>query len=458
MTGALCDAVLEEEGSAETLDSLARSNLFLVPLGADGHAYRYHHLFREMLRAELVRTEPEAVPDLLARAADWCEEHEEPEAALGYAQQAGDVARVARLFEYWAQPAYQRGRIATVERWLAWLEDRAALDQNAAVAVLGAFVAAVGGHPAQAERRADTAERASYRGRLPDGSGSIEAWKAVLNAALCRGGVARMRAESELAVRTLARSSQFRPTAVMALAVSHLLSGEANEADDLFADGVDEGLELGAVEAAAVSATERAAAATERDAWGEADALVSQATSVIRAARLEEYPSSAFTFAVAARVALRRREPNRAEELLAKAQRLRPRLTYALPWVAVQTRLELASAYLAMADAGGARTMMREIHALLRRRPDLGTLSARAADLESILKTARAKAPGASTLTSAELRVVPYLGTHLSFRQIGERRFISHHTVKSQAMAIYRKLSVSSRSEAVERGRALGLL
>jgi LuxR family maltose regulon positive regulatory protein len=102
--------------------------------------------------------------------------------------------------------------------------------------------------------------------------------------------------------------------------------------------------------------------------------------------------------------------------------------------------------------------MLREIDALLRRRPDLGTLSARAADLESTLKRARAKAPGASTLTSAELRVVPYLGTHLSFRQIGERLFISHHTVKSHAMAIYRKLSVSSRSEAVERARALGLL
>ena len=70
----------------------------------------------------------------------------------------------------------------------------------------------------------------------------------------------------------------------------------------------------------------------------------------------------------------------------------------------------------------------------------------------------RAEAPGASTLTAAELRVIPYLGTHLSFREIGERLFISHHTVKSHAIAIYRKLNVTSRNSAVERAREFGLL
>ena len=70
----------------------------------------------------------------------------------------------------------------------------------------------------------------------------------------------------------------------------------------------------------------------------------------------------------------------------------------------------------------------------------------------------RADAPGASTLTEAELRVLPYLATHLSFREIGERLYISRHTVKSQVMAVYRKLNVSRRHDAVERARALGLL
>ena len=151
--------------------------------------------------------------------------------------------------------------------------------------------------------------------------------------------------------------------------------------------------------------------------------------------------------ALAARVALHRGAPERAHELLARAQRLRPRLTYALPYLSVQTRLELARAYLAIADAGGAETMLREIESLLRRQPDLGTLPSEVDELRASLKTMRAEAPGASTLTEAELRVLPYLATHLSFREIGERLYLSRHTVKSHAMAVYRKLNVTDRGD-----------
>ncbi len=99
MSGPLCDAVLEERGSAAILESLARSNLFLVPLDANGEWYRYHHLFQELLRLELARAEPDLAPSLLARASAWCEANGQPETAVGYAQEAGDTDRVARLVE-----------------------------------------------------------------------------------------------------------------------------------------------------------------------------------------------------------------------------------------------------------------------------------------------------------------------------------------------------------------------
>jgi LuxR family transcriptional regulator, maltose regulon positive regulatory protein len=458
MSGPLCDAVLEETGSAAVLESLERSNLFVIPLDGNGESYRYHHLFGELLRAELVRADPALVPRLLARATAWCEANAQPETAIAYAQEAGDVDRVARLFERCAQPAYQSGRVATVERWLDWLEAQGALERHVAVAVLGALLASLRGRPGEAERLADTAERGSYRGALPDGSPSIDAWLAVLRALLCRRGVARMHADAELAVRTLARASQFRPTAVLLVAISQWLADEVDEADDLLADVAGEGLDLGAPEPVGVALSARAAIALRRGACVQAEEFAGQALRVIRRSRMVEYPTSAFAYAVAGRVALQRADRARAAEHLAVAQRLRPRLTYAMPWLAVPTRLELARAYLTLADAGGAATMLREVDAIARRRPSLGRLPSEAEDLRSRLATIRAEAPGASTLTTAELRLMPYLCTHLSFREIGERLYVSQHTVKSQAMAIYRKLNVTSRNDAVERARDFGLL
>ncbi len=458
LSGPLCDAVLEESGSAPKLEALERSNLFLVPLDANGESYRYHHLFQELLRSQLARAEPDLVPRLLARASASCEANGQPEAAIAYAQQAEDVSRVARLVAQCAQIAYQSGRVTTVERWLHWLEAHGALERNAAVAVLGALSAAVQGRPAESERWADVAERASSDGDLPDGSPSIDSWLALVRALSCRRGVARMRADAELAVGTLGRSSQFRPTAALVLAISLWLTGDDEQAEDLLADVAEEGLELGAPEPVSVALGERAAIAIGRGDWVQAEDFADRALQVIRRSRMGEYPTSAFVSALAARVALHRGDSARAQEYLAGAQRLRPGLTYALPWLAVQTRLELARAYLTVADAGGARTMLGEVDALLRRQPDLGRLPSEVEDLRSSMTAMRAEAPGASTLTTAELRLMPYLCTHLSFREIGERLYVSHHTVKSQAMAVYRKLNVTSRNGAVERARDLGLL
>jgi LuxR family maltose regulon positive regulatory protein len=102
---------------------------------------------------------------------------------------------------------------------------------------------------------------------------------------------------------------------------------------------------------------------------------------------------------------------------------------------------------------------MREIDQILLHRPDLGTLVRQAADLRTELADhRRGGAPQPSALTSAELRLLPMLCTHLSFPEIAAGLFVSPHTIKSQARSIYRKLGASSRNQAVERARELGLL
>jgi LuxR family maltose regulon positive regulatory protein len=134
-------------------------------------------------------------------------------------------------------------------------------------------------------------------------------------------------------------------------------------------------------------------------------------------------------------------------------------LTYAFPYLAVQARVEMTRVYLALSDFSGARTLMREIDDLLRRRPGLGTLVGEAQALRTQLaKASGTGVAGASSLTAAELRLLPLLSTHLSFPEIGAELFVSPNTAKTHAVAIYRKLGASSRSQAVARARELGLL
>ena len=142
-----------------------------------------------------------------------------------------------------------------------------------------------------------------------------------------------------------------------------------------------------------------------------------------------------------------------------RAQRLRHLLTYALPYFAVQARIELIRVHLALADLAAARTLVREVDELLRRRPDLGKLTGEVRALRARLAKERgSSAPGASALTTAELRLLPMLPTHLSIPEIAGELFLSPNTIKSQAISIYRKLGASSRSQAVARSRELGLL
>ena len=102
---------------------------------------------------------------------------------------------------------------------------------------------------------------------------------------------------------------------------------------------------------------------------------------------------------------------------------------------------------------------MREIDELLMRRPDLGSLVDEAKALRARLSTERGSPPlGASSLTAAELRLVPLLATHMPVPEIAAELFLSPNTVRAELKSMYRKLSVTSRSQAVIRSRELGLL
>jgi len=456
MCGSLCDAILVQKESGRVLERMEGGNLLVVPLDHCREWYRYHHLLRELLDSELQRRDPDLVQDLHFRAAAWFEANAMPETAISHARAAGDYDRVARLLLDLAQPVWASGRVETVLRWMEWLRDITSAEHYGAIAVHGSLIFALLGQSGEAERWAAAAERASPTGVLPDGS-TMEGTLAYLRAILCRDGVGEMRRDAQIARDGLSPASPYRATMLYTEAISYLLEGDPARAGPILTRAYDVATSAGALPLAALILAEQCNVAADGGNWPQVTALARRAVAIVEAGHFEDYWTSALVYAWATRAALHEGDISRARFCLGRASRLRPLLTYALPVVSVQALVGIALSYIALADSGGAAAALMQIHDILQQRPDLGDLPRLAAQLESRLATLKAGAVGASSLTAAEMRLLPLLSTHLSFREMGERLFVSSHTVKTQAYSVYRKLGVSSRSEAVARVHELGL-
>jgi LuxR family maltose regulon positive regulatory protein len=469
MTGGLCDAVLETTRSALTLESLERTNRFVVPLDRRGEWYRYHHLFGQLLRTELQRSEPDIVAELNRRAMAWCIANDLPEAAIVYGHAAGETDTVAGLVDALALPLYYDGRMETLQEWLGWFGDDD-LVRYPALAVYGAWIRVLTGRPADAERRLGLAEGATSTLPLSDGSATIEPWIATLRAHMMGNGVEQALADAELALDQLSPESRWIPVALLMRGVAHALLGATDRATDVLTAVVDRGLGVGAAEntghprapgspSVYLAHAQLALLAANQGAWGEAGRMARAAQALVDEPGLGEYSTSALVHVATARVALHEARPEDARAALTCAHRLRPLLDHGGPWLTVQVGLELTRAHLALADPGAARTILTETERVLELRPDLGYLAEDARELhDRLAATSGSKGAWAMSLTGAELRLLPYLATHLTVLEIATRLFITRNTVKTEAVSIYRKLGASSRSEAIERAVQVGLL
>jgi LuxR family transcriptional regulator, maltose regulon positive regulatory protein len=456
MCGPLCDAILGEQGSAAVLEQMEARNLLVVPLDRHREWYRYHHLFRELLRAELRRRGPDRAQDLHFRAAVWFEANAMPETAIDHAQAAGDYDRVARLILQLQQPVWASGRAETVRRWTEWIREVTAAEYYGAIAAHGALIFALLGQPGEAERWVAAAERASPAGVLPDGS-TMEGTLAYLRACLGRDGTAGMRRDARTALDGLSPASPYRATMLYTEGLSYLLEGEPARAEPGLARALDVAAHSGSPPLTALILAQQCSAAAQQRSWSEVTSLAQRAAAIVQAGHFDDYWSSALVYAWAARDALHQRNNSRGRFYLGRASRLRPLLTYMLPVVSVQALLEMAHAYITLADRAGAAAVLTQARSILQQRPDLGNLPAQAGHLEAKLATIEARAAGPSALTAAELRLLPLLSTHLPVPEIAAELFLSPHTIKSEIKSIYRKLGATTRTQAVARSRELGL-
>ena len=367
--------------SADLLEALERTNGFVVPLDRRGEWYRYHHLFGELLRNELERSEPDAASVLNGRAMAWCIANDLTEAAVLYGQAAGETDTVADLLEGLALPLYFDGRMQTAEEWFGWFgEDD--LAQHPVLAVYGAWIRVLTGRPDDAERLLALADGATSTGPLPDGSATIEPWIATLRAHMMRDGVERALADADLALDQLPPGSWWIPGSLRMRGVAHgLLGATDRETEDLRAS-ITAAQALGAPgDDVPLAQALLALRAAKQGAWGEAAERARAAQAIVDEKGLGDYATTAVVHAATARVALHEARHGEARAALARAHRLRPQLDHGLPWMAVQVGLELTRAHLALGEASAARTILTETERVLELRPDLGTLVEEAREL-----------------------------------------------------------------------------
>lgn len=434
LTGPLADALTGRTDGAQTLADIERANLFLVPLDDRREWYRYHHLFAELLRHEQLRSRAGEVAELHRRAAGWLDANGAVDDAIRHACAAGDhELAVGLVMRRWREP-FNRGELATVDSWLDSLP-AAAVAAEPDLCLARAWLALDRGLAREAERWLEGATR----------SGSGEA--AVLHAVLCFK-LGKLAHAEDLAREARATAIQDAP---LGLAVASCILGIT-----LYYKGDLEGARETLEEARRLALVgENRLASVYALGYGAQVALEQHddegaRLSTEQAFELASAPATAEHFVTGMAWLARgrlERDGHALESALALARR------GAAP-------LEIAAVLLALGETRRDPATLKAARDELADCEDPGRLPGliEAAELGLRGRQTGAKREIAGDLSDRELAVLRLMPTDSSLREIAGALYLSPNTVKTHTRSIYRKLSVSSREEAVERGRALGLV
>jgi ATP/maltotriose-dependent transcriptional regulator MalT len=468
LSGPLCDAVLEIEGSAEVLAELQRFNLFLVPLDDHREWYRYHHLFAELLRLELGHQEPALVPALHRRAAAWHRAAGNLDEAIGHATAAGDDGEAAALIaQHWLS-YWRRGRRATVARWLDGLPDAAIL-ADPPVAYVAAWIRGYSGASKQQTEswlavvgrdgaEGNLPDGVSSEGSLPDGVSSLAFGASLARAALVFDDLGRSAAAGRRALELAGpKSLQFWWMAQSALGHSLYLCGEAAGTRPQLEELVRRVPAAAQPVAVVLALAVLSLLAGDQDDDRTARALARRAAATADSQGLSAEPMCGIAYAALGRALARQGELAEAEEQLERA--LAPLGIDSMLVQRAFALLLLAPVRRGRGDLPGARALVEQARELIEQFADPGMLPALLKQTEQTLGTApRRRADVVEPLTERELAVLRLLATRLSNREIGRQLYVSINTVRTHIQAVYRKLGVATRAEAVARAGELGLL
>ena len=457
-TASLCDAVAGSANAAEIIDILERENLFLVALDDGRQWFRYHQLFGQMLLSQLVQAEPDVVPALHRRASEWHQRQGSVGVgeAVVHALAGGDIAGAIDVVARNWPRCMDTGRMRTVRAWLDAIGDDRIRDSPVA-AHCAAWCAALSGEQDPARRWLAVVDAGGLDGPLPDGMPSLEFSAALLRGVFGLDGIRAMR-ESAAAATELDTnpSSPWYALARTALGAALYLSGEFDAAFAQLSDAIQGDASL--AEARLLACSVMALVAVERGRLGQAQELVAAARQIAGAGDPGDAPRSAIVYTASGAVAAMQGRLQEARGSFEHALRAGRRFSGISPWIALDTMLRLAPVLYDLGDPARAAILLGEARAVLASRPDGAKAQFLRAEQAAKRLASRRPQPLAEPLSDREEEVLRLLRGTLSLREIGQELFLSPNTIKTHTRVIYRKLGVTTRQEAVERGRDMGIL
>jgi LuxR family maltose regulon positive regulatory protein len=436
----LAYAVTGRRDAAILLDRVEHANLFLVPLDEQGRWYRYHQLFRDLLRHELMRTGIDEPAELHRRAAEWYAAHDDAEESVEHAVESGDADLLARLVAGAWRREFNLGQLQTVQSWLDALPSEVVVGEPR-LTVAQVWLHLDAGRLDEGDavlRRAETVSPEDGHLRTLR---SLHTYKAGDIPAAERLLAATIRDATDPFLNTVAdlirgMCALWSGRAVAAAQVLDRAAGRARQHDNRLART----FALGGAALAFVEAGNPV----------EAAALLRSADDELADGFAAAHFVAAFPALAAARLALAQGRPDDARGAAEAAVALARRGA---------GRVELAAALLTAAAVGDAQPLVAEARTVLRSCPDPGpTVRDWLARHERTSQASHAHRPVADELTDRERDILALLPGPQSQRELAEALFVSPNTMKTHLRAIYRKLGAESRTEAVLRARSLGLL
>jgi len=458
LSGPLCDAVLQTDGSEKVLEELEHSNLFLIPLDDQRRWYRYHHLFGQLLRLELSHREAALIPTLHQRAAAWHQGAGNVDQAIHHATAAGEFTEAAALIARHWLGYWRRGRRAAVARWLDGLPD-AAVMAVPPVAYVAAWIGGLGGASSHdTERLLAATQGDTWTGALPEGVSSLAFGAAMTRAVLMFDDVGRSAAAARRALELAgAQPSPFWWMAQSALGHALYLAGTGTETrpqlQELVRTLSPSAQPFTVMTALAVLSLLAGDEGDDRT----ATTLARRAAATAEAQGLGAEPLCGIVSIALGRALMGRGDVTQAEEQLGRALELCQ--IDGMVAQRVLALLALAPVRRARGDRAGARVVVEQARELVAQFRDPGMLAALLAQTDQALGAApHRRGAVAEALTERELAVLRLLPSGLSNREIGRELYVSVNTVRSHLQGLYRKLGVATRAEAVAHARELGLL